>query len=283
MKTPVTVTRWHLILFVIACAILAASLAIYADKAMASEQVEVGKVDPPEKVTALESAQQEQESQESQPQSEDEGGMFSGLKSWLSQKKKEFEEEEKDSTTSKNSLSTEDAEKVRKLFEKNSLEMQGEVQRNAADDAQQIDCIIRALYFEAGGEPEIGIRWVYDVIKNRTDLKYRGNETYCQTIFDSKQFSFANLNPDRVPTVNADLYQVTEIAKEIYYDQTHRDMTCGSTHYLRKDIMWDVKWARQALKGDSDEGLVLKAIIGDHAFFGKPGCNHKVKDEQAEE
>lgn len=279
MKTPVTVTRWHLVLFILACAGLATALLVYSDKVKASE-VEVGKVEEPTNVDALRSAQQEQESSVSEDEDE---GMFSGLKSWLSQKKKEFEEEEKKSTASENSLSMEDAEKVRKLFDKNSLEMQGEVQRNAADDAQQLDCIIRALYFEAGGEPEIGIRWVYDVIKNRTDLKYRGNETYCQTIFDSKQFSFANLNPDRVPTVNADLYQVTEIAKEIYYDQTHRDMTCGSTHYLRKDIMWDVKWARQALKGDSDEGLVLKAIIGDHAFFGKPGCNHKVNNEQAEE
>ena len=271
-KKPVILRRWQLYTILAALATIA-GLMVY-DKAMAAEGdtegAAVGTVGKPQPV-------EKQDVVPSKPDNLEDPGTIDELKSWLSKKKKEFLDDGGDipmgsSGESAQKIPTETAVTLEQVFEHNADEVKQGVKRNAAFDAEQLDCVIRALFFEAGGEPELGIRWVYDVIKNRTEGEYRGNTTMCETIFDNKQFSFANMNPDRVPQYNEDLEQVTALAKEMYFDDHHRDMTCGATHYLVKDIMWDVKWSRQALQGNSDEGLVLKAVIGDHAFFGKEDC-----------
>lgn len=169
-------------------------------------------------------------------------------------------------------LPTETSDKLEFIFEEETAKKSAEIEQQASFDAAQVECQVRNLVFEAGGEPEIGQRWVYDVVRNRTLAQYRGNDTMCETIFDPKQFSWANLNPDRVPGYTADLLFAQELVSSLYFDPNHRDITCGATHYLKKDIMWDVSWSREALQGKSSEGLVLLAIIGKHAFFGKEGC-----------
>lgn len=143
----------------------------------------------------------------------------------------------------------------------------------ATDDSQEVECLITAIFFEAGGEPELGKRWVFDVIDNRRKLGYRGKASFCEVIYDRWQFSFANMNPDRVPNYSRDLIDTKELVLEMYYDWEREDQTGCSTHYLAYNIVdpMDVTWARQALEGNSPEDLVWKATIGEHMFFGPSG------------
>lgn len=169
-------------------------------------------------------------------------------------------------------LSSETVDELERIFNDTSGETTERIVSNAKIDAKQIDCLVRNQVFEAAGESKLGQLWVYHVVKNRTDKQYRGNKTMCETIFDPKQFSWANTNPDRVPEFQADVDVATALVEQLYFDPDLEDITCGATHYLKKDIMWDVDWSREALLGKSSEDLELIAIIGKHAFFGKPEC-----------
>ena len=117
---------------------------------------------------------------------------------------------------------------------------------------------------------------MYHTLKNRTDYQYRGNTTLCDTVLDRKQVSAFNEDPDRRPyNETADVLQMVRLVNELYRDKDLKDITCGATHYVRTDHIDSTDWAAQAMKGESPEGLVLKAHIGDHSFFGKEGCAHE--------
>lgn len=147
----------------------------------------------------------------------------------------------------------------------------------AVFDAEQMDCMARALVFETGGQPELGQRWVYHVIRNRSLFQYRGNETICDAVLDNYQISAFNEDKERRPhEKTADVLDMVRLTNELYRDKDLKDITCGATHYVRTDVISTMKndWARDAMAGKSTEGLVLKAVIGDHSFFGKEGCSH---------
>lgn len=169
-------------------------------------------------------------------------------------------------------LSSETVDQLEHIFNDTSSRTTERIVNDAEFDAKQVDCLVRNQVFEAAGEPKLGQLWVYHVVRNRTLQEYRGNTTMCETIFDPKQFSWTNINPDRVPKFQADVDVATALVEQLYFDDGLEDITCGATHYLRKDIMWDVDWSREALLGKSSEDLELLAIIGKHAFFGKPEC-----------
>lgn len=59
------------------------------------------------------------------------------------------------------------------------------------EQKRQMKCLREALWFEARGEPEIGIRAVAAVIKNRVESK-RFPSTYCKVINQRKQFSYVH-------------------------------------------------------------------------------------------
>lgn len=195
----------------------------------------------------------------------------SRLKEWL----RSFSKDEEPTLVAEmdgQNLSSTTVNELDRIFHDKSGQTTERIVRDAEFDAKQIDCLVRNQVFEAAGEPTLGQIWVYHVVKNRTDIQYRRNETMCETIFDPKQFSWANLNPDRVPEFQADVDVATEMVERMYFDPDLEDITCGATHYLAKDVMWDVDWSREALQGKSSEDLELLAIIGKHAFFGKPEC-----------
>jgi hypothetical protein len=145
----------------------------------------------------------------------------------------------------------------------------------AVRDAEQMDCLARALVFETGGQPELGQRWVYHTIRNRALFQYRDNETYCDVVLDHKQISAFNSDKDRRPDrETADVLDMVRLVNELYRDDNLEDITCGATHYVRTDHVERTDWARLAMQGLDPEGLVLKAVIGDHSFFGKEGCSH---------
>ncbi len=159
------------------------------------------------------------------------------------------------------------------------LEDRREVAQQLVDyENDQLDCMITAIFFEAGGEPKLGKQWVYHVINNRTKLGYRGNITWCDTIYDRWQFSFANDNPDVKPdfaNATEDLLNTIRVAEDYFYGSLPiHDITDCSTHYLRNDWVSRTLWARQADRGTSPEGLERKAVIGQHTFYGpRGGCD----------
>lgn len=59
------------------------------------------------------------------------------------------------------------------------------------EQKRQMKCLREALWFEARGEPEIGIRAVAAVIKNRVESK-KYPSTYCNVIKQYKQFSYVH-------------------------------------------------------------------------------------------
>lgn len=54
---------------------------------------------------------------------------------------------------------------------------------------QEINCMAKALYYEANNQPTEGIRAVYEVVKNRAAKK---NTSWCAVISERRQFSFLN-------------------------------------------------------------------------------------------
>jgi spore germination cell wall hydrolase CwlJ-like protein len=159
------------------------------------------------------------------------------------------------------------------------LEERREVVQAQVDyDNDQLDCMVTAIFFEAGGEPKLGKQWVYHVINNRTRLGYRNNVSWCSTVYDRWQFSFANDNPNIKPDFNRatkDLLETVKVAEDYFYGRTpDHDITDCSTHYLRTDWIQRTSWARLAEQGRSPEGLERKATIGEHTFYGpEGGCN----------
>lgn len=159
------------------------------------------------------------------------------------------------------------------------LEERREVERSMVESRNdQFDCMVTAIFFEAGGEPKLGKQWVYHVINNRTNLGYRGNMTWCSTVYDRWQFSFANDDPDIKPDFNnatSDLLETVKVVEDYLNNgMWDVDITDCATHYLRTDWIARTSWAYLADQGRSPEGLERKATIGDHTFYGpKGGCN----------
>lgn len=144
---------------------------------------------------------------------------------------------------------------------------------NSGPPTDDFECVVTAIWFEARGEPVIGQRWVFEVIRNRAELGYRGQSNYCDVIYDPKQFSYANRDSSIRPvpknsTEEAILSGIRARVFQWMYVDAPIDISCGATHYLRYDIAWKVRWSRQALNRNSDEGLLPIAVIGDHWFFG---------------
>lgn len=276
MSTPkgkVSIPRWVFLLVPLVAIAIAFGAMSYIQPAHAAEVTAV-KSEPPVYPEI--------------PQPDESKGMLDKLKAWFEHKKDEVLDDEGEVNHNEKdvvkkphqTIPTEEAKSLESVFNTNSEKVTKGIKDKAEFDSKQVNCLIKAIVFEAGGEPILGQEWVYDVIRNRMLEGYRDKHTMCDVIFDNKQFSFANIDPDRVPTYSADLVAVTNLVHDMYYDANHKDITCGADHYLRKDIMWDVEWSRQALNHKSPEGLVLKAIVGNHAFFGPEGCNRETKTEE---
>lgn len=171
-------------------------------------------------------------------------------------------------------ITPEEASAFEDLFNNEMRVVHNDMITEAEYHAQQIDCLVKAIYFEAAKEPELGKMWVYHVINNRVKQQYRGMTTYCDVIYDHKQFSFANLTRDRVPDNNRFLKESVDVVLKLYGDPDLKDITCGATHYLNVEKATDLSWYRQALAGTSPEGLTILAKVGQHTFLGPEGsCN----------
>lgn len=99
--------------------------------------------------------------------------------------------------------------------------------KSIAPDNEQVRCIARNIYFEAGGEPHAGKVAVASVVINRTKSK-KFPSTACAVIHQRGQFSWV----PRKPAIKSNsLYEkCLTIARDVYYNKV-RDNTAGALFF----------------------------------------------------
>ena len=126
-------------------------------------------------------------------------------------------------------------------------------------------CITEALYYEARGEGEIGMRYVLSVIHNRKNSIGFPN-SYCKVIHQRKQFSYRNsVNPGLHVAVSPQKLHdqqsytlASTIAEEAAYGRFKPLLDADVLYYHTPSV--NPKWARAMQK--------IKSIAGHH-FLAK--------------
>ena len=126
-------------------------------------------------------------------------------------------------------------------------------------------CITEALYYEARGEGEIGMRYVLSVIHNRKNSVGFPN-SYCKVIHQRKQFSYRNsVNPGLHVAVSPQKLHdqqsytlASTIAEEAAYGRLKPLLHADVLYYHTPSV--NPKWARAMQK--------IKSIAGHH-FLAK--------------
>lgn len=136
---------------------------------------------------------------------------------------------------------------------------------NSLSIAQEKQCIAEALYYEARGEGEGGMRYVLSVIHNRKN-SVGFPDSYCKVIHQHKQFSYRNgTNPGLNVTINPRTLHdqqsytlASAIAEEAAYGRFKP--------LLDKDVLWyhtvnvTPRWSRMMQK---------VSTVAKHQFFKK--------------
>ena len=126
-------------------------------------------------------------------------------------------------------------------------------------------CITEALYYEARGEGEIGMRYVLSVIHNRKNSIGFPN-SYCKVIHQRKQFSYRNgVNPGLHVAVSPQKLHdqqsytlASAIAEEAAYGRFKPLLNADVLYYHTPSV--NPKWAKAMQK--------IKSIAGHH-FLAK--------------
>lgn len=129
------------------------------------------------------------------------------------------------------------------------------------------DCLVEALYHEARGESDQGVKAVLSVIHNRKTSKIFKGDTYCKIIASPKQFSYRNhLSENTVMKVQ--WKPVEKHRKELITSLANK-AALGMFQPVNSVILWyhtttvNPVWNRK-----------LQSIkIGNHLFFYKKALN----------
>lgn len=124
-------------------------------------------------------------------------------------------------------------------------------------------CLKNALWHEARGEPEEGIRAVMSVIYNRKNHKNYPN-TFCKVILQDKQFSAFNLDKSLAskrlkPLKELDRVAHTKIsliAKEVLQD--------AFKPVLEPNVLW---YAHNKVKNSWTRKFSRVIVLGNHSFY----------------
>jgi spore germination cell wall hydrolase CwlJ-like protein len=136
------------------------------------------------------------------------------------------------------------------------------------EENRQLHCLRQALWFEARGESEQGIRAVASVILNRTTSGVYPSEI-CSVVRQYKQFSFTHelssfvIKP--VGKENKTLLSINKIIQEVKTKKFNRNLPSGVLWYHTTSVKpyWSKK--KKTVK-----------VIGKHIFKQK----HKVKSNE---
>ncbi len=130
---------------------------------------------------------------------------------------------------------------------------------------KEIECLAKAIYFEARGEPKAGQKAVARVILNRVDSEYYP-DTVCDVVYQNDhmknacQFSFACDNiPDRINEPRA--YETADEVARSIFECAAKECDAGqplarSTHYHADFVL--PRWAKK---------LERTGQIGRHIFY----------------
>lgn len=115
---------------------------------------------------------------------------------------------------------------------------------------EHVDCMAKAIYYEARGEGQRGMVAVGHVIVNRTKSdKYP--DDICSVIYQKHQFSWTK-NPPKIVDQTL-LSRAYEVAMKVLRGDT-KDPTKGSLNFHATSV--DPGWGKRP-----------KAIIGNHIFY----------------
>lgn len=123
-----------------------------------------------------------------------------------------------------------------------------------AHKAKQIECIAKAVYHEARGEPKIGqIAVAYSVINRRDDPRFPS--TSCGVVFQPKQYS--HIDKAKFDLSSREWNRAVDVAANVYFKKVS-DPTNGARWYYNPDKAKPY-WRKYA------EGNAV--TIGNHKFI----------------
>ena len=130
---------------------------------------------------------------------------------------------------------------------------EAQAQRSREEDARNLACLARNVYFEARGEPLAGQYAVAEVTMNR-----RGwgpfRKTVCAVVYEPGAFSWTN--DRRLPTPGGPAWASAQRVAEAVYWQKHTPMLHGVRYYHAVYVSPD--WAKEKQR---------VAKIGRHIFY----------------
>lgn len=130
-------------------------------------------------------------------------------------------------------------------------------------DLKELNCIIQALWFEARGEGDRGIKAVLSVIMNRVNSDLYPN-TYCQVINQNRQFSYLNNKKNKdikivINDFNKKTYeQIVELSKQVLRNEFKP--------VFSKHILW---YTKNNIHNYWTNKKKVAYVIGNHKFFIK--------------
>ena len=142
-----------------------------------------------------------------------------------------------------------------------------EVTAQAEYENNQVICLAKNIYFEARSSSFADQAAVADVVMNRVEHdNYPG--TICEVVYQGRQDSNGNMirhqcqfswycdgKSDKIPA-NDSWWSALDIASDMYFNDTWRGLTEGSTHYHANYVT--PAWRRS---------LALTGRIGEHIFY----------------
>ena len=127
---------------------------------------------------------------------------------------------------------------------------------------QEISCLSRAIYWEARGESERGMRAVAHVVMNRVE-DGRWGRSVCAVVFHQRrgrcQFSWACTRVRNVTPSNSPQWLMAQrMARSVYYEQP--DITNGALYFHARYVR--PSW-RSAM-------IEVAENFGQHRFYREP-------------
>lgn len=124
-------------------------------------------------------------------------------------------------------------------------------------DAVQIDCLAKAVYWEARGESFLGKQYVASVVMNRVDsINFPGNP--CDVVRQPNQFT--NFYTLRNKWAKGKQWKIAKDIAKSYYTMPHLSRVTNATHYHATYINTP-SW------GERMAEFSKLVIIGQHIFY----------------
>lgn len=126
----------------------------------------------------------------------------------------------------------------------------------ARPDAKQVECMAKAIYFEAGNEPVTGRIAVAKVVLNRMNSGYYP-QNVCGVVYQRNyqaagcQFTWACRKDNRI--ASKEMYEEAVVIAESVMMGFHTDISMGATSFNNRPFR--------------DKRLAQTAKIGNHYFY----------------